>query len=86
MFAVRAALLAALAAPTIGAPGALADGDVKAGRRIAIEHCARCHVIGSYNRFGGIDSTPSFQMLARRADMADRVRTFYARGAHTPPS
>lgn len=59
-----------------------AGGDVEKGRKIAITHCARCHVVGDYNRFGGIDSTPSFQILARRADMEERLRTFYERCPH----
>lgn len=64
------------------APAALADGDVARGRKISIKHCARCHVVGDYNRMGGIDSTPSFQLLSRRADFAERLRTFYTRRPH----
>ena len=46
--------------------------------------CARpiCHVIGDYNKYGGIDSTPSFQLMARRDDVDERMRTFYARPPH----
>jgi mono/diheme cytochrome c family protein len=61
---------------------ARADGDVSRGREVSIKHCARCHVVGDYNRMGGIDSTPSFQLLARRADFEDLVRTFYQRRPH----
>ena len=61
---------------------AVADGDAARGREVAIRHCARCHVIGDYNRLGGIDSTPSFQLLARRDDAADRVRAFFTRPPH----
>ncbi len=61
---------------------ARADGDVARGREISIKHCARCHVVGDYNRMGGIGSTPSFQMLARRADGEDLLRTFYQRRPH----
>ena len=59
-----------------------AGGDVAKGREVAIKYCSRCHVVGDYNRLGGIDSTPSFQLLARRDDVADRVRTFHARPPH----
>ena len=83
LYAVLLVLFAVpLSGPVIGTGAAWAEGDIKAGRKIAIDHCARYHVIGSYNRFGGIDSTPSFQMLAKRADMAERLRTFYARRPH----
>ncbi len=61
---------------------ALADGNAVKGREVSIKFCARCHVIGDYNRHGGIDSTPSFQLLARRDDVEDRVRAFYARPPH----
>lgn len=61
---------------------AQAGGDVEKGRKIAIKHCARCHVVGDYNRFGGIDSTPSFQMLARHGYMEERLWTFYERRPH----
>ncbi len=33
--------------------------DREAGRKMSLEHCARCHVIGDFNPFGGIGSTPS---------------------------
>ncbi len=66
----------------LGAAGAHAAGDAKKGREIAIRHCARCHVVGDYNRLGGIDSTPSFQLLARRRDFVERLQTFYQRRPH----
>ena len=66
----------------LAATGAEAAGDAKKGREISIRYCARCHVVGDYNRLGGIDSTPSFQLLARRADFVERLRTFYERRPH----
>ena len=72
-----AAILGALSAT-----GANAAGDAKKGREISIRHCARCHVVGDYNRLGGIDSTPSFQLLARRADFVERLQSFYQRRPH----
>jgi mono/diheme cytochrome c family protein len=59
-----------------------AQGDVTAGRKLAIQHCARCHVVGDHNPYGGIGSTPSFQLLARRADYLERFQTFFARRPH----
>ena len=45
---------------------AWAGGDAEAGRKISETHCARCHVVGDFNPMGGIGSTPSFQLLAKR--------------------
>jgi len=67
---------------TLFAIAARAEGDAAKGRELSIKHCARCHVVGDYNPMGGIDSTPSFQMLARRADFAERLQTFYERRPH----
>lgn len=58
------------------------SGDAEAGRRLVREHCARCHVVGDFNPYGGIGSTPSFQLLAKRDDWRDRFETFYARRPH----
>ena len=64
------------------APGSYAEGDSEKGRSIAIKHCSRCHVIGDYNPYGGIGSTPSFQLLAKRDDYLERFQTFYERRPH----
>ncbi len=78
---LRAIRLCALTIAWAASP-ALADGDAAKSRKVSITYCARCNVIGDHNKYGGIDSTPSFQLLARRDDAADRVRTFYARPPH----
>lgn len=57
-------------------------GDPEHGRELSLKHCARCHVIGDYNPYGGINSTPSFQLLARRDDWLERFSTFHARRPH----
>ena len=59
-----------------------AAGDSEAGRRLSQQHCSRCHVVGDFNKFGGINSTPSFQLLAKRDDYFDRFQTFYERRPH----
>lgn len=59
-----------------------AQGVVKRGEEIAVKHCSRCHVIGDRNRFGGIDSTPSFPLLVRRDDYRERFQSFYERRPH----
>jgi len=58
------------------------SGDTESGRRLAREHCARCHVVGDFNPYGGVGSTPSFQLLAKRDDWRERFETFYARRPH----
>lgn len=73
---------AMVAGLTIPASSAQAEGDARNGREISIKHCSRCHVIGDYNRFGGIGSTPSFQWLTKVPDYEDRLRTFYAHRPH----
>ncbi len=59
-----------------------AQGDVAAGRKLAVQHCARCHVVGDHNPYGGIGSTPSFQVLARPAVYLERFQTFFERRPH----
>ena len=58
-------------------------GNLARGREIARVHCARCHVVGDFNRMGGISSTPSFFLLVREFDdWRARFETFYARRPH----
>lgn len=60
-----------------------AAADIEAGRKVAEQHCSRCHVVGGFNPNGGISSTPSFQLLVeRRPDYQERFATFYARRPH----
>ena len=63
-------------------PGVHAAGDQQKGRQIAIDHCARCHVIPDHNPYGGIESTPSFRLMARRDDYLERFRSFFERPPH----
>ena len=61
---------------------ALGASDVKNGQKLAETHCARCHVVGDFNKFGGIGSTPSFGLLMGMADGFERFRTFFERRPH----
>ena len=82
---MRRLILSLLFLPLLSLPGtfpALAAGDVAKGRELSITHCARCHVIGDYNKFGGLGSTPSFPLLVGLEDGLERFRTFYERRPH----
>ncbi len=61
---------------------AAGDDLLDLGEMIAKQHCARCHVIGAFNRMGGIGSTPSFKLLRKRDDWEERYTSFYARRPH----
>jgi len=78
---VARATIGALLCAVQAAP-AFADGDRKKGQALAEKHCARCHVIGEYNKFGGLGSTPSFQLLAGLEDGMTRFQSFYERRPH----
>ena len=79
----RTRLILALAALLATAPfGAQADGDPANGRRIAEQHCQRCHVVSPENRLAGINSTPSFMILASLRDWEERFLSFFERPPH----
>ncbi len=59
-----------------------ADENIIKGRNLAEQHCARCHVVGTFNKFGGIGSTPSFQLIAGMKDGLERFETFFERRPH----
>ena len=77
--ALAVAILLAASFPIASAG---AGGIAEAGRKISETHCARCHVVGDFNPFGGIGSTPSFQLLAKRNDWLERFETFFERRPH----
>lgn len=79
-------LFAALAAcAAIGLAGsALAAGDSDKGRNLADEFCKGCHVVGTENRLGGIDSTPSFFLMHDKIDnYRQRLWSLRKRPPHT---
>lgn len=78
----RYTLAGSLIAACLTPAPAHAAGDAEKGRAIAIEHCARCHVVGDHNPMGGIGSTPSFQLLKSMNDWRERFESFYARRPH----
>jgi hypothetical protein len=56
---------------------ALTGGDLARGRILVQNHYARCHVVGNFNKFGGIGSTLPFGVLRGMADGMERFGTFY---------
>lgn len=52
------------------------------GEHLALLHCGRCHVVSEANRFGGIDSTPSFPALRALADWEEKFSTFWTASPH----
>lgn len=80
---LSAAVTALLLSAGISPLAAQQNGSIDAGRKVAKQHCTRCHVVGNFNPGGGISSTPSFQLLVkRRPDYQERFQTFYARRPH----
>jgi len=61
---------------------AFGEGSVEKGKELSITHCARCHVIGDFNKFGGLGSTPSFPLIAGMNDGYHRFETFFERRPH----
>ena len=59
-----------------------AEENVIKGKNLAERHCARCHVVGDFNKFGGIGSTPSFQLIMGMKDGLERFETFFERRPH----
>jgi len=71
------------AAVWLALPSTAVCEDVTRGKKLAEQHCARCHVIGDYNKYGGIGSTPSFQLLVKSfPDYRERFETFFVRRPH----
>jgi mono/diheme cytochrome c family protein len=63
--------------------GARAGDGVERGKALAVDNCALCHVIGDHNPSGGINSTPSFWIFARKPEIyTERLRTFDQRRPH----
>lgn len=79
----RSLAVLAAAMGVLAALPARAGGDAEKGRRVAERVCARCHVVGESNRYGGIDSTPSFfTMAAKPQSYERRLAAFRSRPPH----
>lgn len=70
----------------------LAGGVAQAGedpakrREAALKWCLRCHEVGDYEPYGGIDSTPWFPTFTAQPGIYPpaRIRTFNERPPHPP--
>ena len=72
-----------LTAGWLAAAGVRAEEPVAAGKSVAIKSCSKRHVIGDYNRLGGIGSTPSFWIMGRKPESyVPRLLTFRQRRPH----
>jgi mono/diheme cytochrome c family protein len=58
------------------------EGNVTTGEETSIAKCGRCHVISERNKYGGIDSTPSFGALRTLVDWQERFRIFWTLNPH----
>ncbi len=52
------------------------------GFELSVRYCSRCHVIGDFNRLGGIGNSPSFNWMVKSDDWRERFMTFYTRRPH----
>ena len=63
-------------------PLSRASNSADLGFELSKQLCSRCHVIGEYNRMGGIGNSPSFTWMVKSSDWRERFLTFYARRPH----
>ncbi len=64
-------------------PGEVCAADARAGEKLAIEHCRRCHVIPGQSNMG-IGSTPSFKIMVQSPakDWRDKFEAFFSLPPH----
>lgn len=63
-------------------PAPVFEGDAALGRKVAAQHCARCHRTDDADMSSGIGSTPSFPALRALPDWEDRFTAFYVLNPH----
>ncbi|MEM7041629.1 MAG: hypothetical protein AAF543_02345 [Pseudomonadota bacterium] len=79
---LSAAAITVIIATVAGRAGA--EGDAGKGRELAERFCKGCHVVGTDNRLGGIDSTPSFFLMSDKLDnYRQRLWSLKRRPPHT---
>ena len=65
-----------------GLPLSHASDSAELGFQLSRQLCSRCHVIGEFNRMGGIGNSPSFTWMVKSDDWRERFLTFYSRRPH----
>ena len=61
----------------------ITQSKIERGKLVSQTHCTRCHVVGDFNPYGGISSTPSFSLLVNYLnDWEDRFLSFHLRRPH----
>lgn len=58
------------------------EGNTSIGEEVSYRKCGRCHVIGERNKYGGIDSTPSFGALRTLKDWQEKFGVFWTLRPH----
>ena len=58
------------------------SGNAALGEMLALKNCGRCHVVSEKNRYGGIDSTPSFPGLRTISNWRERFEAFWTLNPH----
>ena len=52
------------------------------GLEIVQEHCSRCHLVSTKNKYSSIETTPSFFSLREMKDWKVRFNEFFVRPPH----
>ena len=79
---VASMLAIVLALVPVAAPAATSGKGWAPGEKLTMVNCGRCHVIGPRNRWGGVDSTPSFAAIRALPHWEDLMKTFWSRPPH----
>ena len=82
MIRIFASVFASALLTVTSLPLSRASNSAELGFELSRQLCSRCHVIGEYNRMGGIGNSPSFTWMVKSSDWRERFLTFYSRRPH----
>jgi len=57
-------------------------GNIVVGEDVSIRKCGRCHLVSEKNKYGGIESTPSFPALRTLKDWREKFAVFWTLNPH----
>ena len=57
-------------------------GNIVVGEDVSIRKCGRCHLVSEKNKYGGIESTPSFAALRTLNDWREKFAVFWTLNPH----